>query len=127
MEFRIVINGQHQQRLAAALESVQQKCAARTLGVGDIDHIIASVDSELRIPKKHIAGTKLYYSGAQKFPNAYRYQPMSTHVFAEHNGRHWVIKGIGRHSCPDRIDNITLVLSDSAKAALDKRFQSFRV
>ena len=124
---RIAINGSHRPRLAALLEAAQKRCTARTLDVSDVETILNNVDQRLDIPKCSLRGTLLYYSGAENFPSAYRYRPESTHFRAEHTGRCWVVTGASRHTCPDRYDNASLVLSPSAREALQRKHESFHV
>lgn len=124
---KILINGSHTEKLTAALEEIQSRCTARTLTVSDIEWNLDKVTKELGIPKKAMTGVKLHYTGAQQFPNAYNGLPESTHFRAEFNGRVWVITEIFRTTCPDRINNTSVELSESAKEALLARFSTFRV
>lgn len=127
MDCKIVVNGNHRNRLEEALTRVQRRCKARTLDVRDIEKILDDVNSELQIPKRHLKGTKLYYSGAQHFPSSYRYIPWGTHFLARHNGRNWVVERIVRGICPNRRGNVALTLSESAKTAVVHCFDCFYV
>lgn len=124
---KIIINGNHTEKLRIALDDVQSRCKARTLTVSDIEYILESASDKMPISKSAMKGTRLDYTGAEKFPNAYKYTPESTHFVAEHNGRFWVILNIDRYICPNRNDNASLMLSDSAKAAILQSFEAFRV
>lgn len=123
---KIIINGKHTEKLANALDTIQARCTARTLTADRIEEVLNTASSNLGISKKAMAGTKLVYTGATHFPNAYKYRPESTHFTAEHNGRFWVITDITRATCPDRADDTHLTLSESAKAALLERYASYK-
>ena len=124
---KIIINGSHTEKLAAALDEVQARCTARTLTVADVESILEDATAKLPISKAAMKGTRLEYTGAEKFPSAYKYRPESTHIIAEHNGRYWVILDIDRYTCPNRNDNAGLRLSDSAKEALLRSLESFEI
>ena len=123
---KIIINGNHAEKLTDALETLQARCTARTITASEVEDILDYATSKLGISKKAMTGTKLVYTGAEHFPNAYKYRPESTHFTAEHNGRFWVITEIARATCPNRADNTHLNLSESAKAALLERFASYQ-
>lgn len=123
---KIIINGNHTEKLASALETIQARCTARTLTADRIEDILNSAASKLGISKKAMAGTKLVFTGAKQFPNAYKGIPESTHFTAEHNGRFWVITDITRSTCPDRAADTHLTLSESAKAALLERYAYYQ-
>lgn len=104
---KIAINGKHHEKLADALNDAQKRCSARCLTVEQVEAVLESINSRLdRIAKKAIAGTRIIYTGAEKFPNAYRHIPESTHFTAEHNGRYWAIVAVWRGVCPNRINNV---------------------
>lgn len=118
---KIIINGNHAEKLAAELYDVQKHCQARTLTVREIECILEETTQTLNISKKALKGTILTYTGAETFPSAYKYKPESTHFKAECNGRYWVVSEIFRDTCPNRCVNTGIELSDSAKEALTKR------
>lgn len=116
---KIAINGKHGEKLADALNDAQKRCTARCLTVEKIDSILESVNDRMTgISKKSMAGTRIIYTGAEKLPNAYKHTPESTHFTAEHNGRYWTIVALWRGVCPNRINNLEVELSDSAKLAI---------
>lgn len=128
---RIIINGNHHARLEELLNEAQRRCTARTLTVAEIEAILHDAEQELGIPKKHLCGTTIHYSGARHFANAYSRRayraPDSTHFRAVHNGRHWVVTDVSRSWCPNRNDNVAFDLSPSAKVALLRRFNTCRI
>lgn len=123
----IIINGNHTEKLEAALNEVQARCKARTLTVSDVERILEVATAKMPISKTAMKGTRFTYTGAEKFPAAYKYRPESTHVVAEHNGRFWVIMAIFRSTCHNRNDNASLTLSDSAREAVLASFESFEL
>ena len=104
---KIAINGKHGEKLADALNDAQKRCTARCLTVEKIDSILESVNDRMTgISKKSMAGTRIIYTGAEKFPNAYKHTP------------DWTIVAVWRGVCPNRINNLEVELSDSAKLAI---------
>ena len=123
---KIIIDGNHTEKLTDALETIQARCSVRTLIADEVEDILNNATSKLGISKKAMAGTKLLYTGAERFPNAYKYRPESTRFTAEHNGRYWVVTSITRDTCPNREDDTHLYLSESAQKALIARFESYQ-
>ena len=107
-----------------ALAAVQRGCTARTLTLERIEEVLQGVEDEIRVSKAALKGTQVWYTGAEQFPNAYRYSPQSTHFRAEYNGRGWVVTDIVRGTCPNRRSNTSVTLSDSAKDAVLARLQN---
>ena len=115
---KIIINGKHTEKLTEALEAVQARCTARTLTCSDVERILDEVTERLHVSKANLKGTRIDYTGAEKFPGAYKFRPESTHFIAEHNGRHWVILDIGRYTCPNRRENVNITMSLLTRAAV---------
>ena len=124
---KIIINGQHADKLAKELGKVQSNCKVRILTCENIEDILINVDIKLHIPKTAMKGVKLSYTGAENFPKSYKYTPESTHFTAEHNGRFWVVTSVDRKICPNRSGNVGLMLSDSAKIAILKNLDCFHI
>lgn len=124
---RIIINGSHTEKLEAALEAEQHRCTARTLSVQDVERILDDITARTGISRAAMKGTKLHYTGGEKFPSAYKYRPDSTHFEAEHNGRYWCITFVHRTTCPNSHNNAELILSDSARAAILAGFDTFTI
>lgn len=117
----------NREKIEAALAEAQKRARVRLLDYADMVRILTNVEGIIYVPKKALAGTVVYYDGAQKMPNAYKGIPESTHFKAEHNGREWKIVKIWRGECPNRSDNIKTVLSEAAKEAIIKRKTYFWV
>ena len=119
---KIIMDGSetHSKKLAEELDRVQARATARTITPDKVLYILGRVEKYLGIPKKHLKGTRICYDGAQHFPSAYRFIPQSTYFCAEHNGKAWTITSIGRDTCPNRLDDVSITLSDTAKDALIK-------
>lgn len=101
------------EKLQAALDEVQKRCSARTIKAQDIVDVL----NEIKVPKKHLDGTKVYWDGAEKFPNAYKYRPESTHWWAENVKGRWYVLGIDRGTCPNRSSRRgEITFSEAAKA-----------
>lgn len=123
----IIINGKHHDKLQAALDAAQGRSSARTLTVQQIERILSDAIDHLGITKKALTGTRIDYTGAESFPSAYRHTPYSTHVSARFDGRYWRIYDLDRYPCPDRYENTTLRLSDTAQQALLDRMTCVRL
>ena len=119
---QIIADQKHIEKIREALDEVQGKATARTLTAEKILSILDSITKKLGIPKTSMEGVSVFYTGAETFPNAYKYTPYSTHFRAAYRNRHWVIVSIERNICPNREDNAYVALTDAAKDALEKRF-----
>ena len=113
--------------ISSALDEIQKRCTVRTVTVEDMDRILEEVADRIGISKKALTGTKVYYTGAEKFPNAYRHIPESTHFSAEYNGKAWVVLCVSRDICPNRINNVGTQLSDTAKDAVMERLANMEI
>lgn len=111
------------EKINAELDAVQARCTARCLDAKKIAFILSEIEKELKLPKIKLKGVRVDYSGAEKFPNAYKYAPESTHFSAVHTGREWQIVDIRRAECPNRLKACRVTLTDDAKAALIARFE----
>ena len=114
------INIENTEKLEGALKEVQGKATARTIDVDRILSVLKYVEKRLGIGKTALKGTKVHFTGAEKFAKAYRFTPESTHFEAEHNGKTWFVTSITRDTCPQRQDAIDVALSDTAKDAVLK-------
>ena len=118
----ILLNGKHDAELTAHLDAVQNRCTTRTITVQDIYSTLAEVEKNLAIPRCHLKGVTVYFSGAQHFPHSYRFVPISTHFKAIHNGRCWMLCGLSRHTCPNRQSNVQIEIPEATRNALIDRF-----
>jgi predicted component of type VI protein secretion system len=125
---KIIIDGNHIEKLTDTLTAVQARCTARTLTAADVEHILQKATESLRgISKAAMKGVKVIYTGGERFPNAYRYRPESTQFAAEHNGKHWVIYELCRAECPNRLDNVGFILTETAQAAILQTYNLMHV
>lgn len=114
------INIERKEQLEAALKEAQGRATARTIDVDRILGVLKYVEERLGIGKTALKGTKVHFTGAEKFAKAYRYIPESTHFEAVHSGKTWFATSITRDTCPNRWDKIDVELSDITKAAVLK-------
>ena len=114
------VNIEHKEKLEAALKEAQGRATARTIDVDRILSVLKYVEERLGIGKAALKGTKVHFTGAEKFAKAYRYTPESTHFEAVHSGKTWFVTSITRDTCPQRQDAIDVVLSETAKDAVLK-------
>lgn len=119
MKKPIILNSETKmQQLQSELDEIQSRCKTRTISAADVANILSEVERSLGISKEAMKGVTVLYSGAEKFPNAYKYIPESTHFKAEHTGTCWKVDSINRTTCPNRTKNTELVLTDAAKEAI---------
>jgi len=126
-QFRIIADEKHVDKINEALRNIQGRSTARILSAEKILDILKRVESRLDIPKKDLDGVQVVFTFAETFPNAYRYTPESTHFNAVYGNRHWIITNICRSVCPDRNNNIGVILTENAERALLANMRSFRV
>lgn len=100
-------------KVQAELDRVQNRCKSRTIMATDITKIL----NKISVPKSRLSGTKVYWDGAEKFANAYKYKPgNSTHWEAENINGRWYVTDIYRSMCPNRSTfKGEIEYSDSAK------------
>lgn len=112
------INIANIEKLQAELDKVQDRCTARTVTAQQIVDTLNSIS----VPKCHLHGTTVHWDGAEKFPNAYKYTPDSTHWRAENVNGRWYITDICRDTCPNRTTRQgRIIFSESAKAWIIER------
>lgn len=114
------INIENRDKLETALKEAQGKATTRTIDVDRIFSVLKHVEERLGIGKTALKGTKVHFTGAEKFAKAYRYIPESTHFEAVHSGKTWFVTSITRDTCPQRQDAVDVALSDTAKDAVLK-------
>lgn len=101
------------EKLIQAINEAQGKAKARTVKAEEIRYILQEISEG--IPKAKLHGTVVNYDGAERFPNAYKYTPESTHWRAENIKGKWYITNIFRSKCPNRIKNTYIEYSEEAK------------
>lgn len=107
-----------------AIKEAEGKARERTICASDIYMALEEVEENLSIPKKYMSGISVEADlNAQSFANAYKYKPMSTHFTAEYKNGSWRLTDICRDVCRPN-PRIRLSLTEDAKAALIKRFES---
>lgn len=108
--------------LCAALDEAQNRASVRTITYTQLLHMLEWVNDYLGISKKSMEGVSVrldYHS--QKFPSAYKYQPMSTIVWATFKSGSWRITKIERDTCLDT-GRAVIFHTESSKAAILDRF-----
>ena len=114
------------EKLTEALNQVQARCKERTVTAEQILTAFDSITKGLNIPKKSMNGIKVTFDlNAQRFPNAYKYQPMSTIVSAEFKNGKWTNVCIERWHTHTPNRKFIITHTEESKAALIKRFSEF--
>lgn len=111
-ESNMKINITSIEKLTKALDKAQDRAKARTITAQDIVDTLNGIS----VPKSRLNGTKVFWDGAEHFPNAYKYIPMSTHWTADNINGKWYVTDIFRATCPNRkTSQGEITFSDSAK------------
>ena len=113
------INVNDVEKLAEAIAKAEGKATARTVTVENILDTLKEAES--CIPKVRLKGTKVYYDGGQKFPNAYKHIPYSTHWEAVFTGKNWFVTDIWRDVCPNRTASGYISYTEAAKEYILQR------
>ena len=105
--------------LSADLNTLQKRCAARTIDPSDVIESLNRYMAALRISKTAAVGIKVTVDpNAQSFPNAYRYIPESTLFDAEYTEKGWVVSNVRRGTTHGAAGMYHATLTDKAKAAI---------
>lgn len=99
------------------ITEAEGKTTARTVCASDIISVCRKIENNVPT-KTALEGTKAYYDGGEKFPNAYKYTPQSTHFCVEFKNRKWWLTDIGRDICPNRTYSGRVIYSDAAIDAI---------
>ena len=111
------INIDNTVKLTEAIKTAEGKATARTIKATQIVSTLREI--EKGIAKKKMSGTRVHYTGAEHFPNAYKYRPESTHWIAENINGKWYVVDIYRDTCPNRSTwNTEITYSETAKQAI---------
>ena len=111
------INIDNTVKLNEAIKTAEGKATARTVEATQIQYTLHEI--EAGIAKKKMSGTRVHYTGAEHFPNAYKYRPESTHWIAENINGKWYVVDIYRDTCPNRSSwNTEVNYSEAAKQAI---------
>ena len=120
----IVINEKNTWRISDAIKEAEGRAKERTLIWPDLFMAIKIIEDKLDIPKVAMTGIKVDVDvHAQKFPNAYKYTPMSTHAIIEKTKAGWKLTNVSRDIC--RTKQFEVTLTEAAKHALIKRVEKF--
>ena len=107
-------------KLNEYIKSAEGRATARTIDAHDIIEALTEVDAYLGISKKAMKDTTVRIDcNAQKFPNAYKWTPESTIVFAKFTSTGWSIESIARSATMTK--RFQLSLSDTAEEAYLKK------
>ena len=120
---KIKITPANTARIDEAIAAIQGKATARTISAADVIQATAEIERRLDICKKDMTGIIARVDiHAQDFPSAYKYTPYSTHFEIERGPAAWYVTEIRRGICI-RV-KYSLTLTDTAKTAIVKRFET---
>lgn len=114
------------EKVTAEIKAVEGKATVRLVDAADIVRYLRKVEAELDIAKKWMEGVKVSIDpNAQNFPNAYKYEPMSTQFDAEFRKGHWVLTDVYRADCRRYGHRNRVILTEDAKREILKRYEAF--
>jgi len=106
------INIKNQDKLQAALDSVQSKALVRTANASEIEALVARIEDILStmLYKKDWVGLRFILDpNGQNFPNAYKGVPESTQVEVERHPSGWfVARVIRQHAKTHEITTLNI-------------------
>lgn len=114
--------------LGDAIKAAEGRATERLLNAETVVEMLVSIENYLGISKAAMDGISVWCDyHAQKFPNAYKYVPMSTQFRAEYKNRHWTVTEIGRYSVNSPSREVLVNHTEESKAALIERFKTFTI
>lgn len=126
-EMKIIIKESNRDRLQKVLDTIQKRTTTRNISVDDLLEIIYVIEGNLGIEKTKMIGVSADVDyNAQKFPNAYKHAPMSTHVTVKKVSSGWALTNVYRAFCRIPSSRYILNLTDEAKNAIIKSKMRFR-
>ena len=112
-------------KIEEAIAQAESRAKVRKISVNLISDVLEQVEKNVS-SKKALIGTKVHYTGAEKFPNAYKYTPESTHFYAEYTASGWKILDIYRDTCPNKFNDVNVEYSETAIQKILEAAQSFK-
>jgi len=104
------------------LDVLQSRSQTRTTNYDELQVLVARIEDTLKtlgIPKKLWDGMRFRIdANAQKFPNAYKYEPMSTVVTIQRFSKDWFVVAMARERCNERKVQIETAYTDEQKQAI---------
>ena len=114
------------EKLNTALDTVQKRCRERTITAQEIMNTLDDITKKLDISKRAMDGVSVEFDlNAQRFPNAYKYTPMSTIVSATYKNGKWTNVQITREQTRRPGKKYCIEHTENSKAALLERFSHF--
>ena len=123
----IIVKKENAEKLMRVFEKVQGRATVRTIyDFNQFANIVDDIEKRIgNMTKKAKEGTKVHYDFRQHFPNAYKYQPESTHFTLVFTKGNWKLTEVRRGYCPNKNCSYAyeLMLSDTAKEAILDRYK----
>lgn len=106
------------EKLTPVIAEAEGRSSARTLDPKIIFPLLSAVEKKLGITKKAMEGIRIWSDPfAQRFPNAYKYIPESTHFTAEYKRGAWWLTDVVRGTCKSG-PRVVIYHTEASKAAL---------
>jgi hypothetical protein len=122
----IIIKEENRARIAEAVENGNGKCIARLVSTDDVFGITEYITEKYGISKAAMNGCKWEVDlNAQHFPNAYKFQPASTHIYIEFSNGNFKLTDVKRAACWRSEKHYRAELTETAKAAIIANLTTF--
>lgn len=124
-ETREALN-QAMEPINSAIKAAEGRATVRTINADDILQALTQIEARFGLSKKAMEGVTLRCDvHAQNFPNAYRYEPMSTWFSAEYKAGHWNLTDICRDTTARETVGVRVQHTEASRAALIERMTTF--
>lgn len=126
MDCKIRFSEANRAKIDEFITKVEGRARERRLTVSDLTFYIDLLEKKFSmVTKKSLEGLKVEVNvNAQKFPNAYKFEPQATLVWVRRQGGQWVITDISRAKCTTHVFRI-LEFPEELKKAIIKSMEVF--
>lgn len=122
----IIIKEENRSKIAEAVEKANGRGKARLVSTDDVFGITEYITEKYGISKTAMNGCKWEVDlNAQHFPNAYKFQPISTHIYIEFSNGNFKLTDVKRTACWRSEKHYRAELTETAKAAIIANLTTF--
>jgi hypothetical protein len=122
----IIIKEENRARIEEAVEKANGRGKARLVSADDVFGITEYIIEKYGISKAAMNGCKWEIDlNAQHFPNAYKFQPLSTHIYIEFSNGTFKLTDVKRDYCWRSEKHYRAELTEAAKQAIIANLTTF--
>jgi hypothetical protein len=122
----IIIKEENRAKIAEAVEKANGRGKARLVSTDDVFGITEYITEKYGISKAAMNGCKWEVDlNAQHSPNAYKFQPISTHIYIEFSNGTFKLTDVKRDYCWTSEKHYRAELTETAKAAIIANLTTF--